>query len=143
MHAAFYHATGASADALVPPLAARALAAGHRVLVRCSDRARLEALDRALWTFEPASFLPHGLAGGEHDARQPCLLAYDEAPPANGADLLILMEPPLPADGFVRVLLVFDEATLAPARAAWKAWAGPATYWRQGAQGWEKAATKP
>jgi DNA polymerase-3 subunit chi len=140
---AFYHATRATADAVVPPLVAKALDAGHRVVVSAANRDRLVALDALLWTFDPASFVPHALDGGEHDDRQPCLLSDRIDAPANGARVALLLDPPLPEAGFDRVLLLFDETSVDAARAAWKAWAGAATYWKQGARGWEKAAAKP
>jgi DNA polymerase-3 subunit chi len=140
---AFYHATRSSAEAVAPRLVQKALEAGHRILLHAADPDRLARLDALLWTFDPASFLPHALAGGPHDARQPCLLTSEAGPAPNGADLAILLDPPLPAAGFGRVLLLFDEAGLAPARAAWKAWDGPATYWRQGPRGWDRVASKP
>ncbi len=143
MDVAFYHATRGSAETVAPRLVRKALEAGHRVLLHAADPDRLAALDALLWTFDPASFLPHAIAGGPHDAHQPCLLSSQPGPAPNGADLAILLDPPLPADGFARVVLLFDEAGLAPARAAWKAWAGPATYWRQGPRGWDRIASKP
>jgi DNA polymerase-3 subunit chi len=140
---AFYHATRDAADAVAPRLIQKALDAGHRVALRAADPARLAALDGLLWTHDATSFLPHGVAGGPFDARQPCLLMANDGRPANGATVLVLLDPPLPADGFARVLLLFDEATRDAARGAWKAWEGPATYWKQGPRGWEKAAAKP
>ncbi|MEI2417288.1 DNA polymerase III subunit chi [Orrella sp. JC864] len=36
--------------------------AGQRVLVYCSDRARLAAFDRMLWTYQDDAFVPHVMA---------------------------------------------------------------------------------
>ena len=143
MHVDFYHATREPAEAVAPRLVHKALEAGHRLVLRAADPDRLAALDARLWTHEAASFLPHGLAGGPHDARQPCLLTCDDGPPANGATVLMLLDPPLPAGGFERILFLFDDMARAPARAAWRGWGGPATYWKQGPRGWERAASKP
>jgi DNA polymerase-3 subunit chi len=141
----FYHCTRAPAGDVAVRLAAKAYHAGSRLLL-VADPERLEALDRALWVDDPASFLPHGLAGGAHDPEQPILLA-PEPHAANGATLLMLVERGLPADfdRFDRVFLLFDEAgpSLARARADWRAVAArdsvTRSYWQQTSRGgWEK-----
>jgi DNA polymerase III subunit chi len=128
-------------------LADKAHASGKRLLI-VGERARLEELDRLLWTFIDNSFLPHALAGGPHDADQPILLA--EAPePANGATLLLSLEAGIPADlsRFERVLNLFEDGTPAHsrARADWKALADREglvrSYWQQTERGgWDKRA---
>ena len=80
--ALFYHLTRSAAETLLPTLIDKARAAGWRVEVRGGDAARLEALDGALWLRE--GFLPHGRAGGPHDARQPVLLTLPGEAAANG-----------------------------------------------------------
>jgi len=124
-------------------LAAKAYAAGQRLLV-VADAAELPALDRLLWTQEPASFLPHAMAGALDDREQPILLAPEPvAPPANGARLLMLVGQPLPpvADRFDRVLLLFEAGTDAHARARddWRAAMGDSalrpSYWQQTERG--------
>jgi len=128
-------------------LAEKALGQGKRLLI-VGDRARLEELDRLLWTQADHSFLPHALAGGPHDSEQPILLA--ETPePANGAPLLLSLEAGIPADlsAFERVLNLFEDGTAAHsrARADWKALADRdgvvRSYWQQTERGgWEKKA---
>jgi DNA polymerase-3 subunit chi len=128
-------------------LTEKAHSGGKRLLI-VGDRARLEELDRLLWTYADHSFLPHALAGGPHDSEQPILLA--EAPdPANGATLLLSLEGGIPADfsAFERVLNLFEDGTPAHsrARADWKALADRdgvvRTYWQQTERGgWEKKA---
>lgn len=143
----FYHCTRAPAVDVAVKLAAKVLQSGQRLLVLGAPE-RLDALDRALWVADPDSFLPHGRAGGEHDAEQPILLA-DKLTPANQAGLLLLLEVGVPADieGFERVLNLFEDGTDAHARARqdWKALGGRAnlarTYWQQTDRGgWEKRA---
>lgn len=70
----FYHLTDSPLEATLPLLLGKCREAGWRVLVRGSDPALLERLDKVLWEADPNSFLPHGMAGGEHDAQQPVLL---------------------------------------------------------------------
>ena len=54
------------------------------VLVRGTDAGRLDWLDQKLWAGGDDAFLPHGLAGGPHDALQPILLTSGPETP-NGA----------------------------------------------------------
>lgn len=128
-------------------LAARAMESGQRLLITGTPET-LEALDKALWVDDPASFLPHALAGGEHDADQPILLSQT-AEAANGARLLMLVESGLPAlfDRYDRVLNLFNDGGDAHirARADWKAIGGrdgvSRTYWQQNERGrWERMA---
>ena len=62
----FYHLTERPLEATLPVLIGKALEAGWRVAVRGRDPATLERLDRQLWAGD--GFLPHGMAGGDHDA---------------------------------------------------------------------------
>jgi len=111
-------------------------------------RERLETLDTLMWTYADHSFLPHGLAGGAHDADQPVLLS-DSVQPHNGARLLLSLDAGVPAalDGFDRLFNLFEHGTPAHsrARADWKALAdrvGVArSYWQQTERGgWQKQA---
>lgn len=143
----FYHCTRQPAGEVAVRLAARAHAGGERLLV-LADGDALDALDRALWVNDPASFLPHGRAGTPDDPDQPILLA-DGGKPVNGARLLMLLNRPLPAgfDRFARTLLLFDDGSDAQARARldWKAVQArenvARSYWQQTpAGGWQRKA---
>ncbi|MCI4661971.1 MAG: DNA polymerase III subunit chi [Neomegalonema sp.] len=145
----FYHLSKRPLETALPDLLEKTLAKGWRAVVRCGSQERVEALDRLLWTYDEASFLPHGTSDA---ARQPILLTTGDAVP-NGADLLFLLDgieaDPQEMARFTRACVMFDEAdapALAAARVAWKAVteAGlPAVYWAQGAGGrWEKKAEK-
>ncbi len=70
--ALFYHLTRSAPEMLLPMLVGKSLAAGWRVELRGTQLPALERLDESLWQGE--GFLPHGLAGGPHDALQPVLL---------------------------------------------------------------------
>jgi DNA polymerase-3 subunit chi len=135
----FYHLTRTSADAALPALLGRTLAAGQRAVVRCGSAARLEAVDRALW--EDADWLPHG---ADHAMLHPILLTLEDERP-NGAAFLFLL------DGvggtlaaYARVFDLFDgtdAAAVAAARLRWtaaKAEGHALTYWQQGPSGWKK-----
>ena len=86
----FYHLTRQPVEEALPLLLDRALAQGWRVAVR-GQAARLDRLDRLLWTVPPNGFLPHGLAGGQHDARQPILLG-GPVPEANDPACLMSLD---------------------------------------------------
>jgi DNA polymerase III subunit chi len=112
------------------------LAEGSRLLVVAEDEGLLARLDRMLWDQGPTSFIPHGLAGGTDDARQPILLSSQTDAPNLARNMLI-------ADGqwrdaalnFDRAFYLFDGETLEGARLAWKLLAGregvERRYWAQ------------
>ena len=79
----------------------------QRVLIWCQDEAQAARLDLALWTEEPASFMPHGLAGAEDAATEPVLLSTRLANINRAQVLLLAFNPPadwLPPTGFARVV---------------------------------------
>lgn len=144
----FYHLERQGVEAALPRLLEKALSAGHKVAVFLGNDARMKALDTALWTYDPASFLPHGCEGGAHADLQPIYLTQSHDVP-NSADILVVLDAALPADlsPFARCLYMFDsreEGAVEQARIDWKAVkeAGhDATYWQQSEQGrWEKKA---
>lgn len=142
----FYHLTRTRLEQALPKLLGRVLGAGGRAFVLCGEAERARALDAALWLSADPDWLPHGVAGGENDALQPILLGAEDAPPANGARFLVLVDGAESARlaAYDRVLDLFDgadEAALAAARRRWtaaKAAGHALTYWQQGAGGWEK-----
>ncbi len=107
----FFHLMqSAPADTLAVN-APRALGQGWRVMVRGTDLAALERLDAALWLKGgDDGFLPHGLAGGPHDADQPVLLGLGAA--ANAAKVLALVDGAGATDAEItameRVWVLFD-----------------------------------
>ncbi len=143
----FYQLARRPLDAVLPRLLEKALAAGFRAVVRTADEALLARLDEALWTYEPASFLPHAV-DGDYAATQPILLTA-AADDANAADLITVVDGVLPGDlaPYRRALYLFDggdDAALVRARAHWRALKGrddvTPVYWREGEGGrWEQA----
>ena len=120
MRADFYQLSRDPAELVLPQIARNTLNAGERLLVVSADEAQLGKVSEALWGRLPESFLAHGMAGGEHDARQPILLG-EEMHAANGARFVAI------ADGvwregepaFARTFYIFGENTLQPARECW------------------------
>jgi len=144
----FYHLTRFSLEQALPKLLEKAYGAGHRILVRTGDAARLARLDQLLWTYDADSFLPHG-TDPKWGALQPIHLSAGTERP-NEADVLVLVDGRAPeADiaDFTRCLILFDgtdEAAVTQARSWWtrlKADDHPLTYWKQkDSGGWEKGA---
>jgi DNA polymerase III subunit chi len=146
----FYHLTHNPLDVALPQLLARARAAGWRVAVRGRDPARLEWLDRQLWLGPQEGFLPHGLAGGPHDAAQPVLLTTDVA--ANDPDCLMTVDgadltaPEVQA--LERVCVIFDgndPTAVQTARGQWKSLTDAgcaAQYWSEASGRWEMKAKR-
>jgi DNA polymerase III subunit chi len=150
MPALFYHLTRSTQDDLIHTLLTRALAQGWRVMVRGRDDAALARLDTRLWTVPEDGFLPHGLAGGPHDADQPVLLGQGDA--VNAAQGVILIDgavaTPTEANALSRLWVVFDgadDAAVTQARALWRALteAGVAAeYWSEDSGKWIRTAEK-
>lgn len=130
-------------------LLAKAQGAGWRVAVRGKDADSLAQIDAALWLGPDDSFLPHGLAGGPHDADQPILLTT-RPDAANGATCVFSIHgAEISADEVAaldRVCILFDgsdEIALNTARGQWKTLktAGAAAqYWSEESGRWEKKA---
>lgn len=143
--AVFYHLTRLGLDETLATVLARAHKAGWKVMVRSTDRSALEALDGRLWSLGAGeSFVPHGLAGGAHDALQPILLGTGALP--SGAHGLVLLDGAVTdadeARGLERVWVLFDgndPARLDGARGIWSGLTAAgiaAQYWSDETGGW-------
>jgi DNA polymerase-3 subunit chi len=142
----FYQLDRRPLESALPDLLQRCLERGWRAVVKAGSDERLQALNAHLWSYDEASFLPHGAAGDGHAAEQPIFLTTGDDNP-NGATVRFLVDGAEAADfsGYDRTVFVFDGAdseALAKAREAWKAAraaGGEATYWRQDENGrWTK-----
>ena len=149
--AAFYALTRSPLERALPRLLERARQQDLRALVRCGSAARAEALNGALWTYSPGSFLAHGGPGDARAAEQPIWLAADGGNP-NAAQVLILIDGTEAGDltGFSRCLDLFDGAdpdAAGAARARWRRLEGkghPLAWWTQDAFGaWRKRPAPP
>jgi DNA polymerase-3 subunit chi len=139
----FYQLNGVAAEHVIANLAEKVLEADGRLLIVADDEAQLARLNRLLWDQGPTGFLPHGIAGGSDDARQPVLLSTSPDAPNQARNMLI-------ADGtwreaaltYDRSFYLFDNATLEGARLAWKLLAGregvERRYWAQENGKWVK-----
>lgn len=132
MRVDFYHLTRTPVEAVLPRLLEKVVSGGERALVVAGDAGLLARLDEQLWRYEPASFLPHGIAGGGDEAAQPILLGT-RAEALNGARHLLVADGAWPegAETFERVFFLFDETSIAGARAEWRRLDQPKRYWKQ------------
>src|SRR5215210_3753115 len=125
MQVDFYQLAGTPPEQVIASLAEKVLGGDGRLLVVAEDEAFLARLDRMLWDQGATAFLPHGLAGGGDDARQPILLSSTPDAPNLARNMLI-------ADGqwreaalsYDRAFYLFDNAALEGARLAWKLLSG-------------------
>ncbi len=125
MRVDFYQLGASSPESVIAAIAGRLLGEGEKLLIVASDEGLLARLDRQLWDQGAASFLPHGIAGGSDDARQPVLLSSAVDAPNLARNLLIADgEWRDAALGFERAFYLFDSETLEAARLAWKLLSG-------------------
>jgi DNA polymerase-3 subunit chi len=145
----FYQLRDSPLEATLPMLVGKARGAGWRVLVRGSDPSLLTRLDDVLWQGPDDGFMPHGIAGGPHDADQPVLLGDV---PSDGFACLMSVAGAAVSHSEVntleRVCILFDghdEVALDHARGQWKALTDAgcaAQYWAQEDGRWMKKAEK-
>ena len=145
MQVDFYQLAGAPPEQVIASIAKKILADDERLLVVAEDEPFLARLDRILWDQGATSFLPHAIAGGADDARQPILLSTSPDAPNLARNLLI-------ADGewreaalsFDRSFYLFDEDALQGARLSWKLLSGregvERRYWAREDGKWVKKA---
>ena len=145
----FYHLTRQPLEATLPQLLTRALGQNWRVVVRAKDAARMDWLDQKLWLGPEDGFLPHGMAGGPHDAQQPVLLTTGADLPYGAACLVSVDGAEVSPDEVTelqRVCVLFDghdDDALAHARSQWKILTSAgcaAQYWSEETGRWEKKA---
>ena len=145
----FYHLISASLEQTLPMLLEKSRGAGWTVEVRGRSEDAMNRLDTALWSGAPEAFLPHGVAGGDHDADQPILLTSGEAAANSPACVMSVHGAELNAQEVQdreRCCILFDgydEEAVAHARTQWKALTDAgcsAQYWAQDDGRWVKKA---
>jgi len=116
----FYHLQTQNIPQALPAILAKALAGNRRIVVKGTNEKQIEKLNEHLWTYQPDSFLPHGLVGSEDAGRVG--IGWGQDPQAHD-DLLInldLLVPPF-FSRFHRVAEVVtqDPQSLEALRASW------------------------
>lgn len=144
----FYHLTRTPVEQALPKLLEKMLATGKPTLIRLGLKERLELIDRALWTYEPDSWLPHATLSEPFSEHQPILLTTQSNGNPNHAAYLVLIDQAdaTGAEDFERVLELFDgndQRAVQAARERWS-WAKSAgftlVYWQQNERGgWQRA----
>ena len=145
MQVDFYQLAGVAPEPVIASLAEKVVESEGRLLIVTVDEPYLARLDRYLWSLAETQFLPHGLAGGPDDARQPVLLSTSPDAPNQARNMLI-------ADGvwreaaltYDRSFFLFDASRLEEARLAWKLLSGregvERRYWANENGKWVKKA---
>jgi DNA polymerase-3 subunit chi len=145
----FYHLTRRPLEDTLPMLLEKAQAAGWRVAVRGCDADRMDWLDDKLWLGPEEGFLPHGRAGGPHDALQPILLTTGRDAGNAPSCVMSIDGAEIGADeveALERVCVLFDgndEQAVQTARVQWKSLTDAgctAQYWSEESGKWEKKA---
>lgn len=143
----FYHLTRSGFDQALPQLLQKTLAANKRALVVLGSKERVIWFDDHLWTYDAASWMPHGSARDGDPEMQPVWLDVTDENP-NKAEFLFLADGGTSdrVDAFERCFDLFDgrdDDAVTAARARWKTLKDAGhelTYWQQGERGWEKKA---
>jgi DNA polymerase-3 subunit chi len=101
-------------------LADKAFQQGHRIFINAADEAQARVLDDLLWTYRPASFLPHALQDQEQS--EAIAIGWGQEPRDHN-DLLINLQLGIPGffSRFRRVAEVVtqDPASLDALRRSW------------------------
>jgi len=144
----FYHVTRQEPLQALARLMEKVHGQNLRTVIRARSEDRVKEVDTYLWTYNPASFLPHGTAASSQPEAQPLYITADDENP-NGAKVLVLLDNVLPEDlkGYDRVLYLFDgqdERQTGTAREHWKQLKQDGhslAYWeQQDGGGWKRSA---
>ena len=142
----FYQLQRSTLEEALGKLLKKVLGGQARAVVLAGSEERVEALNAALWTLSPSSFLPHGSHRDGHGDLQPVwLTTADENP--NGASVLVLTDGMVSkrVQDYERCLELFDgddAAAVTAARDRWRVYKAEGhtlSYWQQKPNGgWEK-----
>ncbi|MBY0407613.1 MAG: DNA polymerase III subunit chi, partial [Rickettsiales bacterium] len=120
----FYQLLSTPLDRALPKLLEKALSAGFRAVLTAATPEQLEQLNTLLWTYDPASFLPHGSDADGEAETQPIFLSLGTQAP-NGAKLLVVTDGKWPENAaeYERIADIFDGNDAAALEAARTRWA--------------------
>ncbi len=143
----FYQIGQAGLEKVMLALLKKTLAANQKALVLCPMPAA-SSIDTSLWTFDPESWIPHGLDDANGAEFCQVWLSSDMAANPIKAEYLFLLHGSAPAQwaGFKRCFCLFDgksDSQLQQARNQWKEWQElddtTLSYYAQNAEGgWDK-----
>lgn len=127
---------------------AKVYEASMRTVIKVPSAAHVDEIDQVLWTYDKASFLPHGTERSNYKEHQPIYITTSDQNPTS-ADVLILTDGVTAekVDGYKRILEMFDgnnPTAVSEARERWRCYkdAGYSlTYWQQNETGgWSQKA---
>ena len=142
----FYHLEKMSLEKVLPAILLKAYSSGNRVLIKTDLAEQADVLNTFLWTYDPASFLPHACEKDGFSDKQPIFITHKEHFNPNNATICVLTNdvPVCLDENFARILYFFNglnEESLKKAREQWKkvSEAGAEKfYWKQNGSGkWE------
>lgn len=154
----FYHLQGQGIEDALPLLVSRAHGAGYAQILRFYDAGLMRTIDDVLWTFDPASFLPHAVVAAgdstqnrDSGVNHPIILTGDPVSQDHVGDNSALIQVGAPEaedlDPFARAMVMFDGRDMAQVEAARDYWktlktsAYALSYWQQDEGGkWEQKA---
>lgn len=143
----FYHLEASPLEAVLPDLLEKTRTRGWRALV-CLPESRLSDMDTFLWTYQDASFLPHGRDDEPQSDQQPIMLS-STAKTSAGIDCVFLIDgAELDIDEKTERCIVMingrSESDVQQSRQLWKRLKDKGenlSYWQQTERGgWEKKA---
>jgi DNA polymerase-3 subunit chi len=120
----FYHLLTTSLEKALPQIVQKSYDRGWRALIIAADNEHIGEVDKLLWTFDPDSFLPHGIVGEDKEELQPILIAAEYLP-KNNPDVIISLQDIVIEDAakYQRIIDIFDgrsELAVKQARIRWK-----------------------
>lgn len=120
--ARFYHLLSTPLEKALPKLMEAAYSNGVKTLIHGRED-QVESLDRAIWTYHPGKFVPHGTERDPYPDEQPVLISTGFMP-TNEASLLVIVNGDLYEEShtFDRLFDVFDgtdDEAVADARQRW------------------------
>lgn len=120
----FYHLTRSPLEKALPKLLEKVVQADNRVLVLAGSAERVDALNGALWTYHPQSFLPHGTPRTGRPEDQPIWLDETDHNP-NKSNVIVMVDGAVSAhiSSFEKAIYMFDgndSEALSRARSVWK-----------------------
>ena len=138
----FYHLTRSPLEKALPKLLEKVVQAGNRVFVLAESAERVDALNGALWTYHPQSFLPHGTPRTGRPEDQPIWLDEVDHNP-NNSNVIVMADGATSAhiNSFEKAIYMFDgndPEELRRARSVWKKLKGDnfsLIYWQQDEKG--------
>lgn len=146
----FYHLQKQTLENVLPVLLQKVYSGDKHAVVRIGNPDRTDEINSYLWTYQDASFLPHGSKKDGFAEQQPIWLTNEKDNP-NHAECLFLIEGAEAQtdelSSYERIFNIFDgnsETALTQARNLWKLYKSAGVevfYWQQNATGkWEQKA---